>query len=485
MMNKEIRVRFAPSPTGALHLGGARTAIYNWLFAKSVGGKFLLRIEDTDVQRSRDELVDQILRSLEWLGLNRDEELVFQSDRMNIYKRRVNELLYTGKAYRCFCTVEELDNEKEKAVQEHRSYKYGGKCRQLSDKEIEEKLKDGKPFSVRFKMEEGVTEWNDLVYGKIAVNNNELDDLIIQRSNGIPVYQMAVVVDDIDMNITHIIRGEDHIPNTPKQINIFKAFGKEVPEFAHLPLLLGVDGKRLSKRHGAIGVDSYKDMGYPSQAVFNYLALLGWSPKDGNEVLDVDSIIRQFKIHEISRKSAVFDIKKLDWISGQHLTTMASQNIYDIIVPMLREEKLLNSSDPVDKDYIMKVIDILKSRVKTYRQFIEWGVYFFRDPLHYDEKVVAKLWRSSEVPQRMKILSDAISEISEYTEETTERVLRQTADTLHLKAADLIHPLRLALTGFGVSPGIFQVAVLLGKETLLRRIAKAILEIHIEKETHA
>ncbi|MFA4839321.1 MAG: glutamate--tRNA ligase [Candidatus Neomarinimicrobiota bacterium] len=479
MTNKEIRVRFAPSPTGALHLGGARTAIYNWLFARLVGGKFLLRIEDTDVERSREELVGQIMRSLDWLGLKWDEEPVYQSNRMALYKSKVDELLAKGKAYRCFCTVEELNAEREKAVQEHRAYKYGGKCRSLSQKEIDENLSAGKPYAVRFKMEDGVTGWNDLVYGKIYVQNSELDDLIIQRSTGIPVYQMAVVVDDIDMNITHIIRGEDHIPNTPKQINIFKAFNREIPQFAHLPLLLGIDGKRLSKRHGATGVDAYKEMGYPAEAVFNYLALLGWSPKDGNEVLNPDEIVRQFKIHEISRKAAVFDIKKLDWISGQHLTLMNTERILSDLRPFLEQA---NVSIDANEQKIKDVIDMMKSRVKTYPQFVEWGKYFIIDPESYDETVIAKRWNTSEVSHRMKILKQELEKMVSFDETSIETCIRGTAERMQIKAAELIHPLRLALTGFGISPGLFEVAAFLGKETVIRRIDKAIESISISEE---
>ncbi|PIS27976.1 MAG: glutamate--tRNA ligase [Candidatus Marinimicrobia bacterium CG08_land_8_20_14_0_20_45_22] len=479
MTNNEIRVRFAPSPTGALHLGGARTAIYNWLFARSVGGKFLLRIEDTDVERSRKELVGQIMQSLDWLGLKWDEEPVYQSNRMALYKSRVNELLVKGKAYRCFCRADELDAEREKAVQEHRAYKYGGKCRSLSQKEIDENLSVGKPYAVRFKMEDGITGWNDLVYGKIYVQNCELDDLIIQRSTGVPVYQMAVVVDDIDMNITHIIRGEDHIPNTPKQINIFKAFGSEIPQFAHLPLLLGIDGKRLSKRHGATGVDAYQEIGYPAEAVFNYLALLGWSPKDGSEVLNPDEIVRQFQIHEISRKAAVFDIKKLDWISGQHLTLMKSEQILSDLRPLLEQANI-----PIDgnNQYVLRVIDMMKSRVKTFPQFVEWGKYFFLDPEYYDERVIAKQWKTSEVPNRMKVLKQELEKSVSFDEAVIESCVRKTAEIMQIKAAELIHPLRLALTGFGISPGIFEVAAFLGKEKVVRRIEKAIKSISISEE---
>ena len=474
-MSDNIRVRFAPSPTGSLHLGGARTAIYNWLFARSVGGKFLLRIEDTDVERSRRELVDQICDSLLWLGLNWDEEPVFQSQRMNLYRERVAELLDAGKAYRCFCTSQELEAEKNATIKQNKAYRYSGKCRNLSSQQAEQLAAQGNPFTVRIRLEPGVIEWDDLVYGHIAVNNNELDDFIIQRSNGIPVYQMAVVVDDIDMKISHIIRGEDHIPNTPKQINLFRAFEQPIPQFAHLPLLLGTDSKRLSKRHGATGVDEYREQGYPAEAVLNYLALLGWAPQDEREVLEVGEIIEQFNLTAISRKAAVFDTKKLEWISGEHLSRMSAQKIKRILVPKLVASRLLTENEiDSQSDYLEAIIEILRGRIRTFNQFIEWGGYFFRDPKNYDEKAVAKYWKNPMTEQRLAEFSRELATINDFTANVLEERLRQYAERTGLKAAELIHPLRLALTGFGISPGIFQVMEILGKKNVLRRIQKAI-----------
>lgn len=477
-MTKEIRVRFAPSPTGALHLGGARTAIYNWLFARRNGGKFLLRIEDTDVERSRHELVEQIYESLRWLGVNWDEEPIFQSQRLDIYKKKVAELLEKGAAYRCFCTLEDLDNERQVAQANHRAYKYSGKCRNLTTEQIAENLAKGCPFAVRFKIEPGITSWNDIVFGQITVNNAELDDFIIQRSTGVPVYQMAVVVDDIAMGITHIIRGEDHIPNTPKQINIFRAFGQPIPEFAHLPLLLGIDGKRLSKRHGATGVDEYRDMGFPAEAVFNYLALLGWAPKNGQDVLKVSEIIPQFELSAISRKAAVFDPKKLEWVSSQHISRMEIAEIRELLIPRLIDAKIIESEvSPQLCEYIDKVIILLKERVKTFQHFIDWGAYFFQDPVNYEEKAVAKYWQDGAIVAKMTALQSEYTKLPTFDAVVLEECLRRVAETLNVKAADLIHPLRLALTGFSISPGIFQVAELLGKETVLRRISLALKKL--------
>jgi len=476
-MNENIRVRFAPSPTGSLHLGGARTAIYNWLFARSVGGTFLLRIEDTDVERSRKELVDQIYDSLKWLGLNWDEEPVFQSQRLALYQEKVADLLRSGHAYRCFCTSEELENEKAETIRQNKAYRYGGKCRNLSPEQVQALIAEGRPYTVRIKLEPGVIEWDDLIYGHIAVNNDELDDFIIQRSSGIPVYQMAVVVDDIALCISHIIRGEDHIPNTPKQINLFRAFSQPIPQFAHLPLLLGTDGKRLSKRHGATGVDEYREQGFPAEAVLNYLALLGWAPQNDQEVLKTDEIIGQFVLSAISRKPAVFDPKKLEWISGEHLLRKPVAEIKEVLVPNLIKAGLIpprRDEAKVREQYIEAVIELLRGRVRTYNQYLEWGAYFFRDPEDYDEKSVAKYWLMPASSERLTVLSREFAALADFSAVALEETLRRTAERAGLKAADFIHPLRLAMTGFGIGPGVFQVVEILGRETVLRRIQKAI-----------
>ena len=392
-----------------------------------------------------------------------------------LYQKRVAELLNSGKAYRCFCTNEELEVEKAATIKQNKTYRYGGKCRSLSVHQSDEWATLGKPYTVRIKLEPDLIEWDDLVYGHIAVNNNEIDDFIIQRSNGIPVYQMAVVVDDIDMKITHVIRGEDHIPNTPKQINIFKAFGQPIPQFAHLPLLLGSDNKRLSKRHGATGVDEYREQGYPTEAVLNYLALLGWAPQDEREVLSVDEIIEQFRLTAISRKAAVFDTKKLEWISGEHLNRMSVDKIKQVLVPKLIAAELLDRNEIESRNqYLESVIEILRGRVRTFNQYLEWGRYFFRDPENYDAKAVAKYWQISATNERLAELSRELALLSNFSADLIEETLRKVAEGAGLKAAELIHPLRLALTGFAISPGIFQVAHILGKETVLLRIRKAI-----------
>ncbi len=384
-----------------------------------------------------------------------------------------------GAAYRCFCTPEELDAEREEAEKQKRPYRYKGKCRHLSPEQVKQYLTEQRPYTIRFKMPEGVTSWDDIVYGKISVNNNEIDDFIIQRSSGVPVYQLAVVVDDIAMGITHIIRGEDHIPNTPKQINIWRAFGKQEPQFAHLPLLLGTDGKRLSKRHGATGVDEYRSMGFPSVAVFNYLALLGWAPRDGKDILRIEEIVPQFELSAISRKAAVFDPKKLEHISGQHISQMNTDELISQLLPLVIQKRWLpDSPDAKQVEYLSKVVQLMRERIRTFQQFIEWGSYFFKDPIQYDEKAVAKYWRNLATRQQMLQLKERYEQLTEFKAATTEECLRSLAADLQIKAADLIHPLRLALTGFSISPGIFEVIELLGKETVIRRLEIALQQMH-------
>src|SRR6056297_168040 len=336
MSKQEIRVRFAPSPTGALHLGGARTAIYNWLFAKSNQGQFLLRIEDTDAKRSRPELVDQIMESLQWLGLSWDEAPVFQSKRLNLYQEYLQQLLANKSAFYCTCSPPATE------------------CNCFANqREIVGNLSSFESYTVKFKVPAGKTRWQDKVYGNIEVDNQEIDDFVILRSNGMPTYQLAVVVDDLEMKISHVIRGEDHISNTSKQILLMQALDKSVPVYAHLPLLFGNDGKRLSKRHGASGVDEFKAMGFPSVAVFNYLSLLGWSPKNWQEVMTSKSILNHFSLNNISKKAAIFDMKKLEWISGKHFKQFELKDIRPELCQGFKEAGYI--SDPeneCENDYV-------------------------------------------------------------------------------------------------------------------------------------
>ncbi len=468
--SNEVRVRFAPSPTGHLHVGGARTALFNYLYPKSHNGKFLLRIEDTDRERSDDAMVAEIKESLAWLGLKWDEDIVFQSSRTEMYNESNSKLLSIQMAYRCFCEPEELDEKRKLAQQNKKQYKYDGTCRELTKEDAETKVKEGKHFALRFATpKEGETIVNDLIYGDVVFKNSEIDDFIIARRDGSPTYQLAVVTDDWKMNITHVIRGEDHLSNTPKQLLLYDGLGAKEPIYAHLPLILGSDNRRLSKRHGATAVTEFRNQGIFPEALLNHLSLLGWSPKDDTELMDLNEILKRFRLDNVSRKSAVFDHKKLLWINGQHLSSKSA----DELLPLVEKKWNLSATEIADSDYLIKVIDIVKVRAKTYEELISFGYYFFNDPVEFDENAWKKYWSDNAVNENISILLDNLSDLDDYSEEKLEEVLRSTAESIGVKAASLIHPTRLALTGFGVSPGIFEVMNLLGKEVVLRRLKSA------------
>lgn len=468
---EQVRVRFAPSPTGHLHVGGARTALFNYLFAKNHDGKFLLRIEDTDRERSEESFVTEINQSLQWLGLNWDEEPLRQSERMEIYLNTATELISTNNAYHCFCEPDELDEKRKTAQQNKKQYKYDKKCRNLEKAEVEIRLKNGDKSAVRFAVpNEGETVVHDLVYGDVQFNNNEIDDFIIVRRNGTPTYQLAVVADDNDMKISHVIRGDDHLSNTPKQLLIFKALAVKPPLYAHLPLIMGQDGKRLSKRHGAVSVAEFQIEGIFPEALLNHLALLGWSPKDDTEFMAIDELIRRFKIKDVSKRSAIFDYKKLIWLNGQHLSSKSAEEL----LPIVSTDWGITLDTEIDDVYLKKVLELVKARAKTREELINFGKYFFEDPDSYDEKGRNKHWNDNSVNSNVRQLVKKLEELNSFREEKIEEVLRSTAETLGIKAAELIHPVRLALTGFSVSPSLFEIMELLGKELSVRRIKSAL-----------
>ena len=468
---EQVRVRFAPSPTGHLHVGGARTALFNYLFAKNHDGKFLLRIEDTDRERSEESFVTEINQSLQWLGLNWDEEPLRQSERMEIYLNTATELISTNNAYHCFCEPAELDEKRKTAQQNKKQYKYDKKCRNLEKAEVEIRLKNGDKSAVRFAVpNEGETVVHDLVYGDVQFNNNEIDDFIIVRRNGTPTYQLAVVADDNDMKISHVIRGDDHLSNTPKQLLIFRALAVKPPLYAHLPLIMGQDGKRLSKRHGAVSVAEFQIEGIFPEALLNHLALLGWSPKDDTEFMAIDELIRRFKIKDVSKRSAIFDYKKLIWLNGQHLSSKSAEEL----LPIVSTDWGITPDTELDDVYLKKVLELVKARAKTREELINFGKYFFEDPDSYDEKGRNKHWNDSSVNSNVQQLVKKLEELNSFREEKIEEVLRSTAETLGIKAAELIHPVRLALTGFSVSPSLFEIMELLGKELSVRRIKSAL-----------
>ncbi|MFO7889804.1 MAG: glutamate--tRNA ligase [bacterium] len=468
---KIVKVRFAPSPTGYLHIGSARTAIFNYLFAKHHHGNFLIRIEDTDKVRSDPKLIAAILRNLEWLGLKWDDEPIYQSQRIDSHTHICEKLLKKHNAYYCFCDPEELKEKKDRALKKNGEYKYDRTCLQLSEKDIKEKLRKGESYAIRFYIPEGEIEFYDLVRGKIHIQNQQLDDFIIQRRDGTPVYQVAVVADDHDMEITHVIRGDDHISNTPKQILLYQALGWKVPEFAHIPLMLGPDKKRLSKRHGAVSLDEYQKEGYLPNALFNFLSLQGWSPKDNREILSEKELIHLFDLKDISGNAAVFNEEKLIWMNKQYISQMDINSLFKTVEDDLKGKLNVNESFIENKrSYILECLKLMQLRMEKTVEFSSKGIYFFKDPDEYKEKAIKKYLKKEGVKSRLKLLEDRLKECSDWSEETLEKLVRGLAAELDIGAGKIIHPLRVALTGCSASPGIFELMRVLGQDTVLRRV---------------
>jgi len=473
----EARVRFAPSPTGYLHVGGARTALFNWLFARNTGGKFILRIEDTDVERSSAEMVEGILEGMRWLGLDWDEGPYFQSERLHLYRQAAQRLIDSGNAYRCFCSPEQLQARRDRAAAEKRAWKYDRACRNLTDQQIADNLSRSMPYAVRFLVpDEGEIGFDDKVFGPIKVEYASIEDFVLLRSDAFPTYHLSVVVDDIDMRITHVIRGADHISNTPKQILLYRAFNAPAPVFAHVPLILGPDKSRLSKRHGATSVTAYRDQGFVPDAFRNFLALLGWSPGNTDqEIFSTEELISRFSLEGISRNNAVFNIDKAFWFNAQYLTSMALEKL----VPMARKE-LEDAGLWKDeyagerKEWFARVVDMLRVRARTLKDFATRGRPYFSDDFDMDADAVAKnLKKEPALKELLPELAGRLSALDEFTLESTEAVLRGFAQERGVKAGLLINAARTALTGSAVSPGIFEVFVAMGKDRTCQRLRRA------------
>ena len=476
-IKQSVRVRFAPSPTGQLHLGGARTALFNWLFARSYNGQFLLRIEDTDKFRSRQEFVDQICESLNWMGCRWDEDLKFQSKRNELYECKLQVLLESGNAYRCFCKKDKLANIRSEREKAGMGYSYPGTCRSLNNNEIKVKLESNVPNVIRIKIPEGETKFSDSIYGDISVNNSELDDFIVARTDGSPTYNFTVVADDNDMSITHVIRGEDHISNTPKQIILYEALGYNIPQFAHLPMILGEDKKRLSKRHGAMGVQEFRDKGFLNSALVNYLALLGWNPGTEQELFSSEELTQEFSIDRVHKKGAVWDNQKLEWINQQTILRMEND---DILVQILNIDSQWGEKQK--EETLISVIELMKPRSKTFVEFIDSTDYFFKDPKEYDPKTMRKRWKNSDVNELVNEYIQYLETVEEWTVENVEIELRNLSDRKKISPAKLIHPVRLALSGTGAGPSLFHMMKVLGKDICVRRLKKAVDSLPIEKQ---
>ena len=458
-----MKLRFAPSPTGFLHVGGARTAIFNLLHARRHGGSMLLRIEDTDVERSRQHHAEQIVASLQWLGVEWDEGPLYQSDRLDRYRQRAEELVAGDKAYRCYCTVEELDEERAAAERAGKQWRYSGKCRRVA---AGFSRPETESYIIRFAVEPGAIEFHDLIRGDVRFEGDLIDDFVLLRSDGYPTYHLSVVVDDIDMAITHVARGDDHLSNTPKHILLFRALGAEVPVFAHLPLILGSDKKRLSKRTGATSAEEYRDMGIVPQALFNFLTLLGWSPGGDRELFTKEEAAVLFDLSQVNKAAAIFDVEKLLWMNAQYLMHMQPEEIYPHLVPFLRTQA------PAYE--VFALIELYQTRSHTLKEMAEQMEVYFVDEVAYDPEVVKKHVRDDDLADRMRALRAALAQTEPFDVTATEQALRALATERGVGAGKLIHPLRLALTGRGASPPIFDVAAVMGKERTLARLDRFI-----------
>lgn len=476
-MDKEIRVRFAPSPTGFLHVGGVRTALYNYLFARNTNGRFLLRIEDTDISRSEERLSSQIIESLEWLGLEWDEEIVYQSKRVDTHTSEVDRLLESGAAYRCFCDPSEHDRLRAEAKKKGRVWKYGGDCSALTPEDVGNRLSGGDKFVVRFKVgREGPVEFDDLVYGRVRFARSEIEDFALLRRNGAPTYHLAVVVDDEFMEISHIIRGEDHISNTPKQIMLGEALGYGAKTYAHLPLIAGADGKRLSKRHGATSVGEFRDEGFLPETLVNFLALLGWSPGDDREKMSRKELVEAFDISRVNKRMAVLDTKKLEWLNGKYLAEKPAAELLSLLVGKLESLGVSAVAGPGrSEEWMLEVVTLLQSRARRIGDIVDNGIYFFEDPSEYAEKFEKKHFRKKPgiATEILTVYLERINGLPEFTVESLEQALREMAEEEEIGAGKIIHPVRLACTGTGMGPGLFEILVLLGRETVIRRMNAA------------
>ncbi|MEQ8173424.1 MAG: glutamate--tRNA ligase [Syntrophomonadaceae bacterium] len=476
----DVRVRFAPSPTGSLHIGGARTALFNWLFARQNQGKLILRLEDTDAGRSTEDSARGIVEGLRWLGLNWDEgpEVggeygpYYQSQRLTTYNIYLKKLLESGQAYYCFCSAEKLQKEKEEAQRQKATYKYSGHCRVLSRGDVEARLAAGEKPVIRLSVpSDGITVVEDLVRGRVEFANNLFDDFIIAKSDGWPTYNFAVVVDDYTMKISHVIRAEEHLSNTPKQMFIYRALGWQAPSFAHVSMILSPDRSKLSKRHGATSVQEFRDQGYLPETLANYLALLGWSTGQDRDFWNLPDMIKEFSLKDISRSPAVYDVEKLTWMNGHYISECPTPRLGDTLTGEAEAKGWPVGSN---KDYFFKAIELVKTRAKTTVEILALIEYFYEEPINYDEKGLNKYFHKDNAPVLLQAAEELVEELNIFCAETLEDAIRSKAASMGVKAGDLIHPIRLAVSGRTNTPGLFEIMAVLGREVCLRRIRAAL-----------
>jgi glutamyl-tRNA synthetase len=482
--SQKPRVRFAPSPTGYLHVGGARTALFNWLFARHEGGTLLLRIEDTDVERNRPELVEGILEGLKWLGVEWDEGPFFQSQRTEMYRTAAERILASGAGFPCYCKGASYAGGDAAGEQEGEGDDEGAKatkappcpCRDFTEAERAAKEKEGIPRAIRFRTPRtGTTKFEDTVFGSREIQNADIEDFVLLRSNGVPTYQLSVVVDDIDMRITHIIRGADHLSNTPKQALIYQALGATAPIFAHVPLILGADRTRLSKRHGATSVGSYADEGFLPEAFRNFLALLGWSPGEDLEYLRTPDLIARFALSGVSRTNAVFDRAKLEWFNTQYLQKPPVEEVLPHVEAELKRAKLWEGSQAsADPAWFTKAVDLIRPRTRLLGDFTGWARAFFTDDFDYETEAREKFWKDERLPGMLGKIADALAALPDWNHDACDAALRGVAAAEGVKAGLLINATRVAIVGRAVAPPLFETMVILGKDRVVARLRRAL-----------
>ena len=478
------RVRFAPSPTGYLHVGGARTALFNWLYARRHGGTFVLRIEDTDVERSSADMVTGILEGLRWLGLDWDEgpevggphAPYFQSERLERYRAAAAQLVAGGHAYYCYCSADRLREQREAAEKRGEAWQYDRACLALSPQRGAELEASGAPRAIRFKVPPGSTAFDDQVKGRIEFDGANIEDFVILRSDQYPTYHLSVVADDIDMAITHVIRGDDHISNTPKHVLLFEAFGAPAPRFAHVPLILGADKKRLSKRHGATSVTEYQRQGYLPDAMVNFLALLGWSPGDDRELMSMTALVESFSLEGISGGNAVFNTEKLDWMNGQYIARLPVAQLATAVEPFLVEAGLWPSAvRDIDEPWLHRLLDLLRPRAKRLTDFVDLARPFLMDTVDYDPEAIEKHLSTPGLAAHLSALVESLGTAVPFDEPHVEAAVRGSAAERGIKPGLLIHAVRVAVTGRTTSPGLFEVLALLGQERTIARLQRLLL----------
>lgn len=478
----QIRVRIAPSPTGFFHVGSARTALYNWLFARHHRGTFILRVEDTDVERSSPDMIKVILDGLRWLGLDWDEGPYFQSQRLSLYRGFAEKLLESNKAYYCYCNPKDLEREKQAAYKQKKDWQYDRRCLDLSKAERQAKEKAHTPKAVRFLVPDHTVSYSDLVHGTIEREAQNIEDFVILRANLMPTYNLACVVDDHEMGISHVIRAVDHITNTPKQILLYEALGLAKPEFAHLPLILGSDKKKLSKRHGAVSLMTYRERGFMPEAVVNFLALLGWSPGDDREIMNISEIVDRFSLDRINAANAVFDVTKLEWMNGQYIYALTDEQLFEKIKPQIIAAGLMSEDETVKRrDWILRICHLMKPRLKVMSDIVENGSFFFTEDFVYDEEALQKHLHETTIAL-VRDFIQVLEKTEPFSATEIEQTLRAFVSTKDIKARALIHPLRVFVTGKPGGPGLFETLEVIGKDKCIDRLERIVREYEVRNE---